>query len=382
MMFRSQPAIFLLMMMAMPPSGPAQIVPPPPEMELAALPIRAADPEDNPSTPEKIELGRLLFFDPILSGTRTVACATCHHPRHGWADGRSTPIGVGGRGIGPERLPVDTRGVDPLPRNSPGLLNVAFNGLVSGSAYEPKKAPMFWDARESGLEAQVFHPIRSRAEMRGDTGPEAEAPADTARRVESFPEYRRRFAEAFGEGDDGRVTAKTLAAAIAAFERSLIGKDAPFDRFLRGENAAMTTQQVRGMKRFEKAGCVHCHGGPMFSDFKLHFIAVTGTDEDDRLPMRTPTLRNLRRTAPYLHHGRMRSLEEVLAFYEQLMDAAAEVLDGGAETDPPFDPALKHLRLEAGDFDDVLAFLDALNDEVYDQRVPDTVPSGLKVGGE
>ncbi|NOY00669.1 MAG: cytochrome-c peroxidase, partial [Verrucomicrobia bacterium] len=136
----------------------AQKILPPPEMKLEALPLRALDPSDNPSTPAKVDLGRLLFFDPILSATKTVACATCHHPNYGWADGRATPLGVGGRGLGPKRLPVKTEGIEVLVRNTPGLLNVAFNGLVSGQVYDPDKAPMFLDARESGLEAQVFHP--------------------------------------------------------------------------------------------------------------------------------------------------------------------------------------------------------------------------------
>ncbi|NOY00670.1 MAG: cytochrome-c peroxidase, partial [Verrucomicrobia bacterium] len=179
-----------------------------------------------------------------------------------------------------------------------------------------------------------------------------------------------------------KVTAEKVAKVIAAFERTLVAGDTPFDRFMRGDKSAMTVQQQKGMKTYEKAGCVHCHGGPMFSDFKLHFIDVTGTGRDDRQPMRTPTLRNLRYTAPYLHHGRKRTLQEVMVFYEKLMDAAAEVIDGGAETDPPFDPLLKHLHLEAEDFEDVLAFLDALNDEGWDKSVTKSVPSGLKVGGE
>lgn len=360
----------------------AQKVPAPPEMNLAALPLRAVDPVDNPSTPEKVALGRLLFFDPLLSASRTVACATCHHPSYGWADGRATPLGAGGRGIGPKRLPVEVTGIEPLPRNTLSLLNVAFNGLVSGPPYDPAKAPVFWDARESGLEAQVFHPIRTRAEMLGKESSESLAVAEMVKRVAQVDEYQEKFAKAFANRGKGKIMSGNIAAAIAAFERSLVGGDTAFDRFMRGDKSAMTTRQQKGMKTFEKAGCVHCHGGPMFSDFKLHFIAVTGTGRDDRQPMRTPTLRNLRYTAPYMHHGRMRSLQEVMTFYEELMDAATEVLDGGADTDPPFDPLLKHLHLEAEDFEDVLAFLDALNDEDYDNSQPESVPSGLKVGGE
>lgn len=360
----------------------AQKVPAPAEMKLAALPLGAVDPSDNPSTPGKVALGRLLFFDPLLSATKTVACATCHHPSYGWADGRSTPLGAGGRGIGPQRLPVEVTGIEPLPRNTLSLLNVAFNGLVSGQPYDPAMAPLFWDARVSGLEAQVSHPLRTRAEMLGKASSEQRAVGEMVERVAEVDEYREKFAKVFANREGGKVTAGNVAAAVAAFERSLVGGDTPFDRFMRGDKSAMTAQQQKGLETFEKAGCVHCHGGPMFSDFKLHFIAVTGTGRDDRQPLRTPTLRNLRHTAPYMHHGRMRSLEEVMTFYEELMDAATEVLDGGADTDPPFDPLLKHLHLEAEDFEDVLAFLDTLNDENYDQSLPKSVPSGLKVGGE
>ena len=321
--------IFSLTLLAFAKATLAQKVPAPPEMKLDALPLQVIDPSDNLSTPAKVELGRLLFFDPLLSATRTVACATCHHPSYGWADGRATPIGVGGQGIGPKRLPVKMSGIDPLPRNTPSLLNVAFNGLVSGQVYDPKKAPMFLDARESGLEAQIFHPIRSQAEMRGDACPESQAIAQMVERVGQVEAYRKKFAKVFPDQSGGKVTAEKVAAVIAAFERSLVGGGAPFDRFMRGDKSAMTVQMQKGMKTFEKAGCVHCHGGPMFSDFKLHFIDVTGTGRDDRQPMRTPTLRNLRYTAPYLHHGRKRTLEEVMVFYEKLMDAAAEVLDGG-----------------------------------------------------
>ncbi|MCB1225924.1 MAG: hypothetical protein KDK99_08965, partial [Verrucomicrobiales bacterium] len=319
----------------------------PPEMKLAALPRSAIDPPDNPSTPEKVALGRLLFFDPVLSATEKVACSTCHHPRYGWADGRATPLGVGGRGIGPQRLLSEPSGIEPLQRNTPGLLNVGFNGLVSGSTYDPEKAPMFWDAREAGLEAQLLHPIRSRAEMRGDACADSEAVAAMVDRVRRVTGYREKFSHAFPEQSHEPITATTIAAAVAAFERSLIGGNSPFDRFQRGDSTALTEPQQRGMKTFEKAGCIQCHGGPMFSDFKRHVIGVPGTGADDRQALRTPTLRNLGLTAPYLHRGQARTLEDVLIFYEQLMDTVSETLDGGdASLDPPLDPLLKHLHLE------------------------------------
>lgn len=352
----------------------------PAEMRFEALPARAPEPVENPSTPAKVRLGQLLFFDPVLSATQTVACATCHHPRFGWADARSTPLGVGGVGLGPARLFHGAFGVSPLIRNVPSLLNVGFNGRVTGRAVDPKSAPMFWDARVQGLEAQVFHPIQSRDEMRGDLGTESTAVAAAVTRVREIAEYRALFQEAFAQPGESAITAGRLTEAIAAFERSLVAGDSPFDRHLRGEGPALTASQERGMRVFQTAGCIQCHGGPMFSDFKLHFIGVTDSSPDDRRELRTPTLRNLRHTAPYLHHGSLRTLEEVLVFYERLSDAVSETLDGGdATAQPALDPLLKHLNLNAEDFPDLEAFLAMLNDDGYDRSVPPKVPSGLPV---
>jgi cytochrome c peroxidase len=353
------------------------------EMRLEAMPARAPEPPDNPSTPAKVALGRLLFFDPILSATKTVACATCHHPQFGWADGRATPLGVGGSGLGPARMLGAATEFAPLARNAPSLINVGFNGLAAGQPLDPRTSPMFWDARVQGIEAQVRHPIQSREEMRGDTCTESEALPLAVARVREIVEYRERFAVTFRNAGDAAVSAENLAKAIAAFERSLVAGDTPFDRFMRGEKSALDERQQRGMRIFESAGCIRCHGGPMFSDFKLHFIAVSDSSRDGRREFRTPTLRNLRHTAPYMHNGSQRSIEEVLAFYERLSDAVSETLDGGdTSAQPPLDSLLKHLDLNAEQFDDLTAFLDALNDDGYDRSAPETVPSGLPVGGD
>lgn len=349
----------------------------PAEMRLEALPSRAPDPADNPSTSEKVHLGRLLFFDPILSATRTVACATCHHPKFGWADARATPIGIGGHGTGPARVLHENAGTAPLLRNVPSLLNVGFNGVVAGQPPDPKGAPMFWDSRAQGLESQAFHPIRARDEMRGERCAEKDAAAEAADRVRQIAEYRTLFADAFSQPQDA-VTAGNLAKAIATFERSLIAGDSPFDRHLRGTGPALMAQQQHGLRVFESAGCIHCHGGPMFSDFKLHFIGAGDSTPDGRREFRTPTLRNLRHTAPYMHHGGMRTLDEVLAFYEQLSDTASEILDGAdASAHPALDPLLKRLNLKTEDLPDLRAFLEMLNDDDYDRGAPVKVPSGL-----
>ncbi len=311
-----------------------------PIIPLAALPptIGAA------ATPHQIELGRLLFFDPILSATKTIACATCHQPDKGWTDGRAV-----------------AHGIAPMKRNTLTILNVGFN----------TDGVMFWDNRERTPEAQVLHPIRSREEMRGDVCEERAVLDLVVKRVSAIAEYRRRF--------DGNVTMPRIAQPIAAFERTLVTTDTAFDRFMRGDKTSLTTQQQRGMKIFEQAGCIRCHGGAMLSDFKLHVVAGPG----ERQAFRTPSLRNLTHTAPYMHNGTIRTLDDVLLFYEQLMDEVSETIEGGDNAaHPPLDPLLQHLDLKAEDFPDLKAFLESLSAEKYDQTSPAAVPSGLKPGGE
>src|SRR5262245_2509145 len=173
----------------------------------APLPLQVESPADNPSTPEKVALGKLLFFDPILSGGQDVACATCHHPDFGYTDGRALPIGVGGTGIGPKRAPGATSRL--VKRNSPTILNVAFNGLVdAGGPFDPAQAPMFWDSRVRGLEAQVLAPIESLEEMRGDHVADAGGVAAAVARIAAIPQYQQLFQRAFGGPD--AVTAVNL----------------------------------------------------------------------------------------------------------------------------------------------------------------------------
>ena len=339
-----------------------------PNTTIEALPRSAARPTD---TPAKVELGRLLFFDPILSATRDVACATCHHPKFGWADARPTPLGVHAGGIGPERRLMKAAEFPPLRRNTPSILNAAFNGIASDKPFDPQSAPMFWDNRVQSLEVQALVPVRQREEMRGDVCSEAEAVPEMIERLKAIPEYLQRF--------DGDITAIKVADAIAAFERTLITPNAPFDRFMRGDKTAMTPAQQHGMQVFQKAGCALCHNGPMFSDYKVHAIGLTDSTTN-RGEFRTPTLRNLKHTAPYMHHGGHRSLEDVISFYDRLMDQAAETLDGGdTGTGPPLDPLLRRMNLLPEDHAALLAFLEALNSDDYDTSVPPRVPSGLPV---
>lgn len=347
------------------------------------LPMMAkTPPNDSKTSEDRVTVGRLLFFDPVLSATQKVACATCHHPSLGWADGRMTSIGVGGSGLGPRRMQAQASPGGLVERNAPTILNVAFNGWTREGSVEPALAPMFWDSRVEGLEAQALVPIRSSAEMRGDLCRESEAVEMAMARVNAIPEYRQRFSRAFQKPESEAVTQEHLGRAIADFERSLAATNSPFDRHLRGETGAMSALQIEGMRRFEQSGCTECHSGPMLSDYRLHAIGVPGTGNDARREFRTPTLRNLRHTAPYMHDGQFRTLREVLVFYEQVMDPVAETLDGGDGSTPgPLDPLLHKLSIRVEDFPAIEAFLDALNDDGYDRSVPSTVPSGLPVGG-
>ncbi len=349
-----------------------------PNTQLEALPQLAASPAENPSTPAKIALGRLLFFDPILSATREIACATCHHPQFGWADARTTPLGVHASGLGPQRLRTRSGDFPALLRNTPTLLNVAFNGIASGKPHDPTQAPMFWDNRVLSLETQALTPIHNREEMRGDTCTEAQAIPAMIERLQAIAEYRQRFRQAFAAD----ITSTRVAQAIATYERTLITPDSPFDRFMRGNSTAMTPAQQQGMTVFQRAGCTLCHNGPMLSDYKLHAIGLDDSSTQ-RQEFRTPTLRNLQHTAPYMHHGGTATLDEVLLFYDRLMDHAAESLEGGdTSTLPPLAPLLRKMNLLPEDHTPIITFLEALNSDDYDKTVPPRVPSGLPVAGQ
>ena len=180
---------------------------------------------------------------------------------------------------------------------------------------------MLWDSRIRSLEAQALEPLKSREEMRGDAYSEASAVDNVVSRLRANPEYVALFKQAFGP--DTFIDAQQLGQAIAAFERSLVAMNSPFDRFRAGERNALTAQQQRGQEAFDAAGCDRCHEGTMFSDFELR---AEGVRENPRLAepdagarrfrFRTPTLRNVALTAPYMHNGMLATLEDVLRFYD------------------------------------------------------------------
>ena len=347
-----------------------------------ALPEEVRHPATNPSDARRVELGRLLFWDPILSGRKDVACATCHHPDFGYAENLDVSIGVNGLGLGSRRR-FDTPNTIPfVKRNSQPILNVAFNGIDPSGQYDPAKAPMFWDIRVASLEAQALEPIKSFEEMRGDAYSEAEALGAVTARLAGVAEYRTLFTRAFG----GRqpVTAENVGKALAAFQRTLNANNSPFDRYTRGDREAMTPEQLNGMDQFNRAGCANCHSGPMFSDFKPHVLGVpdnarlTSTDAGiaGSYAFRTPSLRNLRYTAPYMHSGTFQTLQDVLGFYR---GGRRRPQNPNVRRDQ-LDPLLGQVNVGRGNFN-IIAFLNALNDDGFDKTIPARVPSGLTPGG-
>lgn len=357
----------------------------PTDPRFAPLPRGPKAPADNPTTPETVALGRLLFWDPILSGHRDVACATCHHPRFGYAEDRDISVGVGGVGVGSSRH-FKTPGAIPfVKRNSQTILNTAFNGIAGGGAYDPAAAPMFWDLRAKSLEAQALEPIKTLEEMRGTEYSQEAAVDAVVARLNGTAEYRQLFARAFGGTP---ITATQLGKALASFERSLTANNTPFDRYMRGETGAMTDAQLRGMRRFERVGCINCHHGPMFSDYQLH---VLGVPDNPQLPVsdagvdgtygfRTASLRNVRLTAPYMHSGVFDSLRDVLDFYDDVSGRRGRARNMHVSREQ-LDPVLRQLRDPDDRAGDLLAFLDALTDERFDATIPSKVPSGLRPGG-
>jgi cytochrome c peroxidase len=347
------------------------------------LSMAAPVPADNPSTPEKVELGRLLFWDPILSGEKDIACATCHHPSRGYADGLDLSLGVGAVGFADGRHDASGGRIPIVHRNAQTIINSAFNGITEQSQgdIDPLNAPMLWDNRLKSLESQALDPIRSRGEMRGDGYSEEAALDSVVARLRATPGYVQRFQEAFPGSDP--INAGNLAKAIAAFERTIVAANSRFDRYVQGDEQALTQLEKRGLFLFTRDGCYRCHSGPMFSDFRLH---VLGIRENPRLSapdsgaaqfaFRTPTLRNLSFTAPYMHNGTKATLEEVVRFYNVEESENPHVpydrLDG--EVFPIFE-------IDEDTVEAIVALLRALDDGSFDRTIPATVPSGLPVGG-
>jgi len=342
-----------------------------PPLGLAAVPV----PADNPPTAAKIALGRKLFFDRRLSFNATLSCGMCHVPEQGFAQEElRTPVGFQGR---------DVR------RNAPTLLNVGF------------RPRLFLDGRETSLENQVWAPLLQQNEMANPSI------GSVLERIRSAEDYAGLFEAAFGRG----VSMETLGGALASYERALLAGNSAFDRFyFGGDAAALDERAQRGLALFGSVGCARCHRfdatAAQFTDDAFHDtgigyrqamrfvssptrlpvapgvelpfaaepLAVTDlgrseitSDPNDRFRFRTPSLRNVERTAPYMHDGSIATLAEVVAFY-----------DRGGEPHPTQDPAIQPLHLTAEQRDALVAFLVALTGSNVDALAADarSVPIG------
>jgi cytochrome c peroxidase len=319
-----------------PPSLPKDTLPA--ESDLSAIPAgftgRPEPPVDNPLTPEKVKLGRRLFFDPILSADGTIACASCHRPEHGFAGPQPIAVGIGGR---------------TGKRNAPSLLNRGF-----GTRF-------FWDGRVDSLEKQALLPISNPDELGGDL--------DSAlKRLQADSTYVKDFRQCFGPVATSEwevINGENLAKAIASFERTLIYGSSRVDRFRGAEYEALSREARQGLWIFEsRGGCWKCHRGEAFTDDSFHNTGVgfaksdrdaglyyfTG-DESDRFKFKTPGLRGIEHTPPYMHDGSVGTLREVVEFYNR----------GGAQDDPMLDERIRPLDLSADEIEFLVEFLKALS---------------------
>jgi len=321
--------------------------------------VRMVIPQDNPLTIQGIALGRQLFYDPLLSADSTQSCASCHQPLIAFTDARAVSVGVKGK-----------RGK----RSSPSLFNVGY--YYKG---------LFWDGRSSSLEEQAFHPVRDELEM-------ALGWEEAVQRLQQHPTYPVLFRKAFGIKNINQIDSVLVARALAQFQRTLISSDAKLDRVKRGE-ATFTASEERGAHIFSDSSpddipvseCVHCHVDPLFTNLEFFNNGILTPEEQmlvqdkgrfsitgrrsDLYKFRTPTLRNIALTAPYMHDGRFATLEEVIDHYASGGHFAENV-----------NPNVRVLHLEQEDKADLIAFLHTLTDSsaLYNPAYQRPVASDVK----
>ena len=304
---------------------------------LVPLPPSPPVPLSNLQTPAKVALGKKLFFDPKLSVNGSISCAFCHMPKAGFADPRPVSIGVGGKRGG---------------RNAPSALNAAYLDR------------QFWDGRAGSLEEQAIGPLTNPVEMENPTN------QSVVDRLRKIPFYHRSFQEVFG----GDVTIDRIGEAIAAYERTLLTPNTPYDRYLMGEKKALSPSAQKGFLLFKgKARCVLCHSGALLTDQSYHNLGVPqmGTlstdvgryaishDPADKGKFRTSPLRNVALTSPYMHDGAFKTLKQVVDFYNK---------GGGKSPFKTKDPLLQPLHLTKQEKIELVDFLLALNGETVSQK--------------
>jgi cytochrome c peroxidase len=310
-----------------------------PAIPLGLLPVRF--PKENPYTAEKAELGKLLYYDKRLSADGTVSCASCHSPKFAYTDGKPVSDGIKGQRGG---------------RSAPTVINRAYS------------LAQFWDGRAKSLEEQSIGPMANPIEM-GNTH---ESVVKTLKGVEG---YRKLFAKVFGTEN---FDINHVAMAIATFERTVLSGNSPYDRYKAGDKKQLSASAVRGMDVYlNKAKCDQCHEGINFTTNAYHNLGV-GTDKPtpdegrfavtknaaDWGAFKTPTLRDIARTAPYMHDGSLKTLEEVVDFY-----------DKGGLPNKNLDERMKKLNLTAQDKKDLVEFMKSLNGESWQSIVePQSFP--------
>lgn len=307
-------------------------------------------------SPQQIDLGRYLFFDPVLSGNGTISCATCHDPKKGFSDGLPTSIGSNGY---------------KLRRSAPSLWNVAYL----------KK--LFWDGRANTLEEQMKGPLFSEEEM--DNTPE-----NLLTSLNAVNNYKVLFSEAFpNKKGSEAIKLNEVFTALAAFQSSLISLNSKYDRYAHGYHDALSENEIAGMNLFRSfvARCAECHTPPLFTNQQF---AVIGTPEPDGLPLdpgaeepfkdktlrgafKVPSLRNIEKTAPYMHSGNFKTLRETVQFYT----------DGRGHAVPQNEDLIVHWHiwepnLSDYELDRLVDFLKTLTDETFTPQIPENLPSGLK----
>jgi cytochrome c peroxidase len=293
-------------------------------VEAYARPAAVPFPPDNRPTPAREALGKSLFFDPRLSGSDRISCASCHNPALSWGDGLARAVGHGKTALG---------------RRTPTILNLAWSDS------------MFWDGRAGSLEEQALGPIQAPGEMNLTLD-------RMVAKIAAIPGYQQLFASGYpGEP----IAETTVAKAIATFERGIVSSSAPFDRWQDGEGGALSAEARHGFEVFNTRGrCSKCHSGWRFTDDSFHDIGLPGADrgrgailpniEVMQHAFKTPTLRNVAGRAPYMHDGSVATLEDVVELYDV----------GGLARRSSLSPEIKRLGLTAGEKRDLIAFLRAL----------------------
>lgn len=306
-------------------------------------------PENNPYSEAKKELGKMLFFDPRLSKSKQISCASCHDPELAWGDGRTISYGHN-RQTGK--------------RNSPSLLNIGYHSVF------------FWDGRAASLENQALGPITDPVEM-------AATETISIKNIKKIKGYKPYFREAFG---DEKITIERILKAIATYERTITSKKSKFDSFIEGKSDIFTDEEVIGLHLFRtKARCINCHNTPLFSNQKFHNVGLSyygRTFEDlgkynithkkeDVGKFKTPSLREIGRTAPYMHNGLMPNLEGIIEMYNAGMPRVKPKENQKNDSlFPVTDPLLKKLNLTKKEQNALKAFLLTLSSSPRREILP------------